>query len=156
VDSVFSVVSAFLALILPGANSLKNGQLLEHHYQGETPMRTLWFLFESDHLRLLFASGIFVVKHSPIWLLPLLTANIIDVVVQHRPIAELWVNALVLVLLLFLNIPFHVLYMRELNVALRRMETRLRSALSRQLQRLSIGYYTRASAGTANQSCPRC
>ena len=126
---------------------MKDQQLLEHHYQGETPLRTLWLLFESDRLRLLIAGGVFIIKHSPVWLLPLLTANIIDVVVQHHSIARLWSNALILVLLLFLNIPLHVLYMRELSTALRRMETRLRSALSRQLQRLSIGYYTRASAG---------
>jgi ATP-binding cassette subfamily B protein len=126
---------------------LNNGQLLEHHYQGETPLRTLWLLLESDRLRLLIAGIVFIVKHSPVWLLPLLTANIINVVVEHRPIAELWWNTLLLVLLLFQNIPLHVLYMRELSTALRRMETRLRSALSRQLQRLSIGYYTRASAG---------
>jgi ATP-binding cassette subfamily B protein len=120
---------------------------LEHHYQGETPLRTLWLLFESDRLHLFIAMGVFFIKHSPVWLLPLLTANIIDIVIQHRPIAELWWNALILILLLFQNIPLHVLYMRELSTALRRMETRLRSALSRQLQRLSIGYYTRASAG---------
>ena len=126
---------------------MSNQPLLEHHYQGETPLRTLWLLFESDRLHLFIAVGVFFIKHSPVWLLPLLTANIIDVVIQHRPIAELWWNALILILLLFQNIPLHVLYMRELSTALRRMETRLRSALSRQLQRLSIGYYTRASAG---------
>ena len=37
--------------------------------------------------------------------------------------------------------------MRQLSKALRFTETRLRSDLSRQLQQLSIGYYTRASAG---------
>jgi ATP-binding cassette subfamily B protein len=79
--------------------------------------------------------------------MPLLTANIIDVVVSHRPIAQLWWNAAILVLLLGQNIPMHILYMRQLSKALRFTETRLRSDLSRQLQRLSIGYYTRASAG---------
>ncbi len=129
--------------------------LLEHNFQGETPLRTLWLLFESDRLHLLVAGLVFIVKHSPTWLTPLLTANIINVVVERRPIAELWWNALVLVLLLFQNIPFHVLYMRELSTALRGMETRLRSALSRQLQSLSIGYYTRASAGVLQNKVVR-
>lgn len=126
---------------------MNNQQLLEHHYRGETPLRTLWLLFAADHKHLLIAACVFLVKHSPIWLMPLLTANIIDIVVQQRPIAELWRTALFLVLLLLQNIPLHVLYNRQLSKALRGMETRLRSALSRQLQRLSIGYYTRASAG---------
>jgi len=88
---------------------MKEGQLLEHHYQGETPLRTLRLLLESDRLRLLIAGIVFIVKHSPVWLLPLLTANIINVIVEHRPIAELWWNTLLLVLLLFQNIPLHVL-----------------------------------------------
>ena len=121
--------------------------LLEHNYQGESPLRTLWFLFEGDRLHLLIAALVFVVKHSPVWLMPLLTANIIDVLVQRGPLANLWWNALVMVLLFFQNIPMQMLYMHHLSVALRRMETRLRSALSRQLQRLSINFFARASAG---------
>lgn len=132
-----------------------NQSLLEHNYQGESPLRTLWFLFEGDRLHLLIAALFFVVKHSPVWLLPLLTANIIDVVVQHRPIAELWWNALVLVLLLIQNVPLHVLYMRHLSTAERRMETRLRSALSRQLQRLSIGFFSQANAGVLQNKVVR-
>ena len=121
--------------------------LLEHHYRGEDPLRTLGYLFKTERRHLLAAIGIYVIKHSPVWMLPLLTANIIDVVVSHRPIAELWINAFVLVVLLFQNIPSHILYMRELSAALRSTETRLRSALCRRLQQLSIGYYTQASAG---------
>jgi len=120
---------------------------LEHPYQRETPLRTLWYFFEPERAHLLIAVGVFIIKHSPVWLLPLLTANIIDVVVQHRPLAQLGWNASILVLLLGQNIPMHILYMRQLSQALRFTETRLRSDLSRQLQRLSIGYYTRASAG---------
>lgn len=129
--------------------------LLEHNYQGESPLRTLWFLFESDRMHLLAAALVFIVKHSPVWLMPLLTANIIDVVVQRRPIAELWWNTLVLVVLFFQNIPMQMLYMHHLSVALRRMETRLRSALSRQLQRLSINYFARASAGVLQNKVVR-
>lgn len=50
--------------------------------------------------------------------MPLLTTNLIDVAVQHRPIARLWRNALILVLLLLQNIPLHVLHMRELSTAI--------------------------------------
>ncbi len=120
---------------------------LEHSYQRGSPLRTLWYFFEPERHHLWIAVIVHFIKHSPVWLMPLLTANIIDVVVQHRPIAHLWWNAAVLVVLLAQNIPSHVLYMRQLSKALRFTETRLRSDLSRQLQQLSIGYYTRASAG---------
>ncbi len=121
--------------------------LIEHQYRGETPVQTLRLLFKPDRGHVFLATVAFIVKHIPVWILPLLTANMIDVVVQHKDISELWWNAFILLLLLFQNIPMHVLYMRELSIALRHMETRLRSALARQLQRLSIGYYTHASAG---------
>jgi len=121
--------------------------LLEHHYKGETPLQTLRLLFRPDRYHVYAAIIAFLIKHTPVWMLPVLTANMIDVVVQHEDISILWRNAFILLLLLFQNIPMHVLYMRELSIALRRMETRLRSALARQLQRLSIGYYTHASAG---------
>ncbi len=120
---------------------------LESYFLCKSPLKTLWLLFEADRPRLLVAAVAFVIKHSPVWLLPLLTANIIDVVVEQKPIAELWWNALLLTLLLFQNMPMHILYTRQLSIALRGVETRLRSALARQLQRLSIGYFTRASAG---------
>ncbi len=120
---------------------------LERQYQGEHPLRTLWYLFETERPRLLLAMVLFVIKHSPVWVMPLLTANIINVLVERRPLAELWLNALVLAVLLVQNVPFHFLYVRYLSQAVRVVEMRLRSALCRRLQHLSIGYFTRASAG---------
>jgi ATP-binding cassette subfamily B protein len=121
----------------------------------KTPFHTLWSWFELDRLRIYAAAGLFIVKHSPVWLLPLLTANMIDMVVQHQRISELWWNALILLALLLQNIPLHVAYMKQLSIALRRMETRLRYALSNQLQRLTMGYYTRASAGVLQSKVVR-
>lgn len=126
---------------------MKPQPFLESYFIHRHPLQTLWLLFDADRPRLVLAVIAFIIKHSPVWLLPLLTANIIDVVVAQKPIAELWWNALLLALLIFQNMPMHVLYMRQLSTALRCVETRLRSGLSRQLQRLSIGYFTRASAG---------
>jgi len=122
-------------------------ELFDKHYKGKTSLATLWNFFRGDRGHVYAATGIFLIKHSPTWLMPLLTANLIDVVVQHQPIRELWWNAIVLVVLLAQNIPLHVLYVKQLSIALRRVETRLRFTLAHQFQRLSIGYYTRASAG---------
>ena len=84
---------------------MKPQPFLESYFLNQPPLKTLWLLFEADRPRLLLAAVSFVIKHSPVWLLPLLTANLIDVVVEDRPIAELWWNALLLVLLIFQNIP---------------------------------------------------
>ncbi|MGW4081559.1 ABC transporter ATP-binding protein [Streptomyces sp. NPDC004822] len=120
---------------------------LDHRYRDEHPVRTLAYLFRADRRRLAAAVGVFTVKHSPIWLLPLITAFIIDTVVQHQPVSRLWLSTGVILLILLLNYPLHVLYVRLLYGSVRRMGTGLRSALCTRMQQLSIGYHARVSAG---------
>jgi ATP-binding cassette subfamily B protein len=120
---------------------------LDHRYRGEHPIRTLAYLFRADRGRLAAAVGVFTVKHSPVWLLPLITASIIDTVVQHQPISRLWTSTGVIMFILLVNYPLHVLYVRLLYGSVRRMGTALRSALCTRMQQLSIGYHSRVSAG---------
>ncbi|MGW4694131.1 ABC transporter ATP-binding protein [Kitasatospora cineracea] len=120
---------------------------LSHRYRGEHPVRTLLFLFRPDRARVLGAVGVFFAKHAPVWLLPLITANIVDVVVKHRDISVLWWNSAVLLVILLLNLPLHMLYVHWMHGSIRRMGTRLRSALCHRMQQLSIGYHSRVSAG---------
>ncbi|MGI5460676.1 ABC transporter ATP-binding protein [Streptomyces sp. CA-249302] len=120
---------------------------LDHRYRDEHPIRTLGYLFRADRRRLIAAVGVFTVKHSPVWLLPLITASIIDTVVQHQPIERLWVSTGIILFILLVNYPLHVLYVRLLYGSVRRMGTALRSALCTRMQQLSIGYHSRVSAG---------
>ncbi|MFI5469256.1 ABC transporter ATP-binding protein [Streptomyces cacaoi] len=120
---------------------------LDHRYRGEHPIRTLAYLLRADRRSLAAAAGVFTVKHSPIWLLPLITASIIDTVVQHQPIAGLWTSTGVILFILLVNYPLHLLYVRLLYGSVRRMGTTLRSALCTRMQQLSIGYHSRVSAG---------
>ena len=120
---------------------------LEHRYQGEHPLRTLNYLYRPERWRIAIAGCFYVVKHSPSWLLPFFTAKIIDVLVLHKPLQQLWLNAGMLGFLLLLNVPMHTLYVRYISQAIRLVETRLRSSICRRLQHLSIGYYSRKNAG---------
>ncbi len=120
---------------------------LSRRYRGEHPLRTAAYLFEPDRYRVGLAVGAYLVKHTPIWLLPLVTANVIDVLVRHQPVAVLWWNAGVLLVVLSLNLPMHMLYVRWMNGSIRRTGTRLRSALCHRMQELSIGYHSQVSAG---------
>lgn len=120
---------------------------LDHRYRDEHPIRTLAYLLRADRRRLAAAVLVFTVKHSPIWLLPLITASIIDTVVQHQPISGLWTSTGVILFVLLINYPLHLLYVRLLYGSVRRMGTTLRSALCTRMQQLSIGYHTRVSAG---------
>lgn len=119
---------------------------LDHRYRGENPLRTLGHLFRPDRGRLVLAALIFVVKHSPVWLLPLITATVLDVVVQHGPESGLWQSTGVLLFILVINYPLHQWYVRLLGGSIRRMGTTLRSALCRRMQQLSIGYHARVSS----------
>lgn len=120
---------------------------LDHRYRDEHPIRTLAYLFRADRRRLALAVAVFTVKHSPIWLLPLITASIIDTVVQHQPVSRLWTSTGIILFILLINYPLHVLYVRLLYGSVRRMGTDLRSALCTRMQQLSIGYHSRVSAG---------
>ncbi|MGW0912642.1 ABC transporter ATP-binding protein [Streptomyces sp. NPDC002784] len=120
---------------------------LDHRYRGEHPVRTLAYLLRADRRRLAAAVGVFTVKHSPIWLLPLVTAEIIDTVVEHHPVGRLWLSTGLIMFILLVNYPLHVLYVRLLYGSVRRMGTALRSALCTRMQQLSIGYHSRVSAG---------
>ncbi|OIR07379.1 putative multidrug export ATP-binding/permease protein [mine drainage metagenome] len=120
---------------------------LEHRYEGEHPLRTLNYLYRPERWRIALAGAFYVVKHSPAWLLPYFTAKIIDVLVLHKPLQQLWLNAGMLAVLLLLNVPMHTLYVRYISRAIRDVETRLRSSICRRLQHLSIGYYSRKNAG---------
>jgi ATP-binding cassette, subfamily B, bacterial len=127
--------------------ALPSADPLDHHYRGEHPIRTLAYLFREDRARLGLGVLAYFVKHSPTFLLPLVTADLIDIVVKHRPISGLWIDSGILLLLLMLNLPGHLLYVRCFSHSIRRMGVRLRSALVWRLQHLTIGYHSRVSAG---------
>ncbi len=114
---------------------------------GESPIRTLIYLFEEQRLRVLFAFILFCIKHSPSWVIPLITANIIDIVTSHRRTRDLLINLLVLILVTLQNWPINVLYVFFQSKAIREVENRLRSALVERMQQLSMGFYLRTNAG---------
>lgn len=122
-------------------------EILEHRFAGEFPLRTLWFLTRGHRRDLAISLVFFIIKHSPGWVLPLLTANIIDVLVQRRPLSELIFNAGLMAFLIIQNLPVNLLYVKYLSRAVRSMENTLRSSIAQRLQELSIGYYLRTSAG---------
>jgi ATP-binding cassette subfamily B protein len=115
-------------------------------FDGQRPVRTLLRLLAPSRGRVALALLAFVVKDSPLWLMPLLTANIIDVVVQHGPIRTLWINTIILVVVLLQNIPMHILWVRLSSQVIRQLGTELRSLLAHHLQQLSIGFHNRTGA----------
>jgi len=104
-------------------------------------------LYRNERGHLVVATAAFAVKHSPVWITPLMTAIIIDAVVNHESIGRLLWPAGAMVFTIALNYPASLLYVRKLSLSVRNVEAALRRALTRRLQELSIGFHRRTSAG---------
>ncbi len=118
-----------------------------HHFKGESPIKTLLFLMQDQRKNILLAIIFFSIKHSPSWFIPLITANLIDVVVQKQGLVTLALNSAALIIVVLQNFPTNLLYVHYLAKAVRDIENRLRSALVVRMQQLSIGFYQRTNAG---------
>lgn len=113
------------------------------------PIRTLALLFRGHVWELLGSVFFFTLKHSPTWIIPIVTANIINLVTTgapNTPAMILW-NMAALAVVLVLNIPLNYVHTWLYAKVVRQIECDLRGALVRKLQQLSISYYSRTQSG---------
>lgn len=122
---------------------------IEERYRADQPWRVLLALYWPERRSVWIGEIAYLLKASPIWIMPLVTANMIDVIARRRAGGgvSLAVNATVGAVSILQNIPTAYVFAKYTSRAIRNVETRLRSALVRRLQMLSIGYYDRVSAG---------
>ena len=113
------------------------------------PIRTLLSFYKGQYHLLIFAAVCYIIKKSPQWMIPIVTANLINLVVAQPAdmVARIILNVAVLAFSLLMNIPFHYLYVKSEAVATRNVEAGLRGALVRKLQHLSIGHYREMQSG---------
>lgn len=113
------------------------------------PIRTLLTFYKGQYHRLALAALCYIIKKAPQWLIPIVTANLIDLVVEKPAdmMLRIWINVAVLAVTLVMNIPFHYAYVKLESVATRNVEAGLRGALVRKLQHLSIGHYREMQSG---------
>ena len=116
-------------------------------FDADRPLVTLRRLLAPSRGRLLFAFLLYGVKHSPVWLLPVVTADAIDVVVAGGETHRLLVDGLLLLALVGQNLPVNIWFAMTLSKVLRNLELRLRSALTERVQELSIGFWNRMKVG---------
>ncbi len=117
-------------------------------YKGH-PLRILIGLYKGNYHKFFLAVLFFFIKHSPVWVLPIVTANIINDVVTGNPNVQrnILLYTALMVGLIALNIPMNYLYTRYKSLATRYAETGLRKALVRKLQQLSINYHKETQSG---------
>ena len=112
-------------------------------------LKTLLSLYKGSYHRLLFALFFFIIKRSPEWVLPIVTANIINIATTpgEHTIKELILNCVVMVLFILQNIPTNYIYFKVYRHTIRTVESRLRCALVRKMQQLSITYHKEMRSG---------
>ncbi len=110
------------------------------------PLRSLFRLLRPHRASMVGAVFAFVVKDSPVWVLPPVTAAIIDIVVLGGPLERVWIWGGLAAALVALNYPFQMIVVRLTSTATRTLAYTVRTGLAARLQRLSIGFHNRQSA----------
>ena len=113
---------------------------------GAHPTRSVLRLLGRRPGRLSLALVGFSLKEIPLWFLPVITAQIIDIVATGGSVTTVLIWFAVAVVLLVQNYPNHILYTRNFMTVVRDTGADLRNALAAHLQSLSIGYHTRVSS----------
>ncbi|MBO5853047.1 MAG: ABC transporter ATP-binding protein [Clostridia bacterium] len=111
--------------------------------------RILMNLYKTHKWRLLLSAIFFAVKVSPTWIIPIITANLINIAASPPENATHLIanNIIAAVVVLVLNIPFHTLHTKYLSLARRNVEAGLRGAMIRKLQQLSISFHKEMQSG---------
>ena len=118
--------------------------------------RLLRKLVKMNSRTLILSSIVYLLQSSPVWLVPLLTANIINIVTQAviggvgvnaATWTELGINAAIMAFFIFCNVPTTVCRNVMVSKMLRRNSAGLKSAVVRKLQSLSITYHKDMQTG---------
>ena len=117
-------------------------------YQGH-PMKILIALYRGNYHKFVLAVISFFIKHACVWVLPILTANIINDVTSGNPntVRNIIFYTVFEGVLIVINVPMNYLYTAYKSLATRYVETGLRKALVRKLQQLSISYHVETQSG---------
>lgn len=113
------------------------------------PMQILLGLYKGNYHKFFLAVIFFFIKHAPVCVLPIVTANIINDITSGSPetYQNIIIQAMIMIVLVALNIPMNYMYTRYKSLATRYAETGLRRALVRKLQQLSISYHKETQSG---------
>lgn len=115
----------------------------------DSPLKVLFSIYRGNYGKFFLSVFFFFIKHSPVWMSPIVLANIINYVTtqDERCMEKITANVILMIFLILLNVPMNYLYVRYKSLAVRYVETGLRGALIKKLQQLSISYYKNIQSG---------
>jgi len=115
----------------------------------KNPIKTFMMLIKGRKKKLGVATGVFLLKHTPVWIMPILLANIITTLSKPGTLNlnDIYVNVAIMISALITNIPLHLLFVRLVSTSMRSMEAGVRATLIRKFQILSIQFYKEFRSG---------
>ena len=124
--------------------------LLETFKRNEgNSLKILLGIYKGHYLKLFFSILLFAVKHSPVWILPIITSNIINIATDRPENSgiKILINVLIMSFFVIQNIFTNYIHTWLYAKTVRSVEQGLRSSLVRKLQQLSISYHNEMQSG---------
>ena len=111
--------------------------------------RILIKLLKQNALKIFVSTVMYIVKASPVWIIPVVTASVINTVTDGGEgiMNSILIKVGILLFLILQNIPTHMLYARYSDNMLRTVGAGLRNTLIKKLQHLSISYHKEIETG---------
>ena len=132
---------------VPDCDYLFNEQIQS---KGKKKTPFLRNIFKKNFLSLVVSSLLFIFQNLPVWVTPLITANIINmatvqIATKTPPTPEFWqtifINAVILVIIIAQNVPSTILRRRITDTMVRRISGGIKCSVVRKLQSLAITYH---------------
>lgn len=115
----------------------------------DNKLKTLLGIYKGQYLRLFIAVVLFAVKHCPVWVLPIVTANIINIATSpdENALRNITLNVVIMTILAAQNVLSNYFHVYSYAKVIRSVEAGLRSAMVAKLQRLSMTFHNEIQAG---------
>ncbi len=109
----------------------------------------IWRILRQNIGKIFFSSIMFLIKASPVWIIPVIAAEVINVVTEggEGVMKTVLIYMGILFLLIAQNIPTHMVYAKYSDIMLRDIGAGLRNTLIKKLQHLSISYHKEIESG---------
>ena len=136
-------------------NRSKKPAVQEYHFDTQKPVQTLFRLFTAEKANLVLSAVFFLIKNSPAWALPIITADIINrvsAVLQRPETKPQHVHSIIIALAVFAvlavqNIATHTIFIYFLAKSIRSIEANMRLSIIRRLQQLSVAFHDKTATG---------
>jgi len=114
-------------------------------------------LYKGNYIKFIGSTILFIIKHVPTSIMPIAIANIVNIAIDRPKNAEnlIVINGTIMIALILQNLVSNYYHTRLHSIAIRSVESRLRSALIKKLQELSIPHQKDMASGALQSKIMR-